>query len=359
MGAGKGALGKAYPKVADLYHNEDVAVRLAHFIHLRKQGVGAKEAAEQAKKWIPTYQNLSNFSRGWGKVVPFFAYTAEALPLVAEATVKNPARMLSVGAVAYALEKTLFDGEVDEGVLPQEMRGLLSRVPAPDFVKEAARRVYPSFIPLHEQQDGTRSYLDFTYVMPYGDLGENRGAGYGPLDFLPGQANPFSNPLIGTVGTLALNKDRLTGREITTRSMGLGEKAQATADFLYKQALPGLAPEIPGVTSGGWGYMKMRDAATGTPNWYGDVRGPGSALLDVVGGMKQRQVVPEREYNKRANELRREIEDAQDRLRQTLRHPATSPQAKQAARDDYQRKALRLQQELQALRAIRPGAAGR
>lgn len=364
MEAGKGKLAKIDQRLTDIYHKEDVAARLAHFIHQREVGASVEEAGRSAKKWVPTFHNLADATRAWSRVVPFFSYTAAALPLVAEASVKNPVRFLAAGALSYALGKQVFDEDVPEQVLPREMRGPLGAPregqPIRNTVKRMAAGAVPTFIPVGEDADHRRTYLDFTYIMPWGDIAENRGGGHGPLDAIPQQFNPISNPLVGTLASLALNRDRLTGRDLTRPSMTGGEKLGVASDYVYKQALPSLAPAIPGTpVRGGWGFQKLHDAFTATPNWYGEVRSPGSALLDALGGMKQRQVLPTREYSSRFREVRREMEDLRSRMAETLRDPRISDQDKEAFRQRALDQMERLRGEASELSSLRdrvPGA---
>lgn len=364
MGAGKGRLKKVDEKLSSLYHHEDLASRLSHYIHQRKAGKSTKEAAEAAAKWVPTFRHMSNATRAWSRVVPFFAYTAAALPLVAEASIRNPVRFLTAGAASYALGKELFEEDVPEKVLPPQMQGPLG---APDeddsapvrMAKRAVNFATPTFIPFAEGEEGRRSYLDFTYIMPWGDIAENRSGEYGPMSWLPGQANPLSNPVMGTLASLGLNKDRLTGREITRPSMTGGEKAGAVADYVYKQAMPSLAPEIPGTgVEGGWGYAKLKDAFTSTPNWYGEVRSPGSALADAVLGMKQRQIVPRREYRSRVMDVREEAEDLRSRLRDVLRDPGIPQERKEAFRLQTLEQMRELQEKMAEFRDLRADVPG-
>jgi tellurite resistance protein len=330
-GEGRGLARRGFDAAAKAYHDEDVAARLAHYIHQRAKGLEPAEAAALAKKWVPTFTNQSDAVRMWSRVVPFFGYTAAALPLVAESAARRPVRFLAAGALTTALGSMFFDDDVPDDVLPPEMRG------------GPLRTVLPRFVPTpFGGEGGKRSYLDFTYIMPWGDLGEGKTGGYGPLDALPGQLNPMSNPLAGTLGALTLNKERLTGKEITRRSMSAGEKVGASLDYVYKQALPSLTPGIPDVVpvlgdvDGGWGWEKSRDAITRRPNrWTGDVPSIPGTLAGTVAGLKTRTIDPQVEYQRRHRELNREMQDLRERLRDVVRDKGVSPGAKREARENF------------------------
>ena len=310
-----------------MYADEDLAARVSHFSHaMEVRGMGVEEAAKDAKKWVPTFDELSDFTKAWSRVgAPFFAYTAKALPRSFEALLTNPTRFLAVGAVGYGMGLIFHEDQVNQDVLPPEMRGAADRLPVGDWVKEVVRAAVPTYLPLPGGEDGKRSYLDFTYVLPYGDIAEGRGRGSGAFAGIPGQFNPFSNPLIKTGAELALNRSSFTDRDIVTDDMDLGERAKARTDYVAKQALPTLTPEVPGVTEGGWGYQKLRDAALERPNYVGETRSLGSAIMDAVGGMKQRQIDPEIEQRRRVREMEKTIRALQGRARDISRDQSISP----------------------------------
>lgn len=338
-GRGKTLAGRGFDKAANMYHKEDLAARLSHYIHLREKGVDAAEAARQAKHWVPTFTDLSQATKSWARVVPFFSYTAAALPRVAEAAAKNPVRFAMVGGMAYALQETAFEQDVPEEILPANMRSLTGEKYNP----------LPKFVPVSEDEHGQRKYLDFTYIMPWGDLGENQGVGNSPLDRLPGQFNPLSNPMIAAIAQVGLGKDRLTGREMYSPSMDGSETTGVTLDYLYKQALPSLAPGIPGTSiKGGWGAQKLANA--GALPWQDaklDIhsqapRHLGAAIADAVIGIKQKQIDPSRELEYRYLEYDRELSDLDDRWRRVQDDRYLTEEERERQLAEFRRKESRI-----------------
>lgn len=346
LGRAKGIPRRLYDKAARLYANEDIAARLAHYLHQRAKGLDPAEAAALASKWVPQFHEQSNLVKAWSRVVPFFGYTAAALPRVAEAAATHPARFLAAGALTYGLGNLLYDSDVPDEILPNEMRS------------GATGGLLPRFLPLPGGEGGKRNYLDFTYVMPWGDIGESKSTGYGPASSLPGQLNILSNPLIGTGAQLLLNKDRLTGREITRLSDTPWEEAKKTGDYLVKQALPSLTPgPSPGAdrTGGGWGYAALHDAITGKPNFRGDVRSIPETVAGTIFGLKNRSIDPEEEYGRRRDEIHKELSDARSAMRRVQRDQGASQRAKREAREDFRKKAERLNGMLEHLGEVHRG----
>ena len=324
--AAKGVVGKGLNAAVKLYRDEDLGVRLADFKDaIERRGLPPEEAAELAKSWVPTYENLSGFTQAMSRsVAPFFAYTSQALPRVFESMVRHPVRFLAIGAAIHGLSKILHGDEgIPEEILPPEMRGPMGRFgdgqgPIEGPVDEAAKNLFPTYVPTGKSDDGRESYLDLTYVMPAGDLSEGRTRGRGMFEKLPGFMNPMGNPVFGPAAELALNRDSFTGRDVVALSDTGGEAMKKRVGHLAREWLPSMTPGV------GYGWQKMADAITGTPNYVGDVRDVDSAARDVFMGLKTRQLTPETEYTRRAREIQREVRDIQTQIRSVVRDQSIS-----------------------------------
>ena len=358
----KAGFKKTRQKVKSIYRAEDAIARFSYYMHaIETRGLQPEEAAKLARKWIPQYDDLSRFSKDWSKfAAPFWGFAAKALPLVAEAAVSNPLRFAAFGVLGAAFAKTQFDEEVPEEVLPAEMRGVAASLPGPRFLKKAVGSALPTFIASSPGPEGSRNYLDATYMMPYGDIAEARGRDeHGPFSWLPGNLNPAKGPLVATLAALAMNKDPLTARELTTASMSGTEKAQRVMDFVYKQAMPSLAPPIPGITGGGWGARKFLDAAQGIPNRStGDVMPLSTAVQDVFGGFKQRSIDPPVEYRRRLHEIDRERQDLRFRMREIQRDKSLTPQRKAELIAKLRQQMTRIQSSTRDLTSLRSQVPG-
>jgi hypothetical protein len=361
----KSKLERAHHTITSIYGKEDQWARLAYFMDaVERRGLPAAEAADLARQWVPTYEGLSNATRQWARWgPPFFAYTAAAFPRVAEAAVSNPLRFQMVGMAAAGMGYVLFDDELPEEVLPRDMRGVASDLPLPSKVKTAARRIAPTYIPSRkDDKQGRRPYLDMTYIMPYGDIAEGRGRGNAWMDRLPGNMNPFSNPLFGSAATIFGNRDSFTDQALIDRGMSPGEQSFATTDYLYKEAMPSLAPAIPGVTKGGWNYQKLRDAGVlpsymegkgvgfhQRPNYRGETRPRGRTVADAIGGVKQREVVPALEFQRRLKDIEQTVRAINKDIAEKQRDPNMSAAAKESYRRRKKAQADKLIAEGRAL----------
>lgn len=243
-----------------------------------------------------------------------------------------------------------------QGPIPGDPRGRFQTV---------MRHLLPTYIPVLGDE-GKRTYLDMTYIMPYGDIAEGRGRDYGPLGRLPQQADPTSNPFLSTIFALGMNKDPFTSKEIVRRSDTTGEKFKKSLDYVASEMLPSLTPGF-GVTSGGWGYRKLQKAGvipriedgrlTMDPqeDWYGEVLPRDKAILDAIFGLKNRPITPGREYNRRVLDIHREMLDLVEAYRQTLRNPQISEAQKEREGRRFREKMDRLQEQMRFFREeIRP-----
>lgn len=308
----KGAARRVHEKILDTYHNEDVTTRVAYFWDaVNRRGLDPKEAAKEAKQWVPAYENVSQFVRLVSMTGPsFFAFTSQALPMVAKAMATRPIRYAAMASALYGMTKILVDDPMPEEYLPDNMRGPLARSGAPDWAKKAAAFALPSYVPVgQEAGTGRESYLDFTYIMPWGDLAEGTGSSW-----VPSSLDPFSNPLVKIALEATRNRDDFTGRPILTPGMTGTEKVGTWAMRLAKTATPNLTPGI------GYGWDKLYGALAGRPHpRTGDIRSIDSAVRDAILGLKERQVYPDRERRARIREMNADIGDARRLMSSTRR----------------------------------------
>lgn len=346
---GAGLLRKGVGAAKKAYQDEDHAVRLAYFIDaIERRGLSPEKAAGEAKKWIPTYDDMSGFTRTFSKLgPPFFAYTAAVLPQVGKAITKNPVRFMAAGTLAYAMGQLMFSEEVPEEVLPPEMRGPLSRFPVPKGVKSAAKVAFPSFVPVAEGPD-SRTYLDATYTMPWGDIAEGRGASETRL---PGIVNPMSNPVLSTLSELDLtgaNQEAFTGQPIVEPWMNARERTMARLQYLGRKHLPTATPFI------GYGAEKVRKAIEQVPNARGEVRSVRSAVADAGLGMKQRVIDPSAEHGRRVTELVDEIRSNEDEIRSIASNQSIPPDRRQEMIDEHVRRIRVIAARVQTIQGLRP-----
>lgn len=175
-------------KAAKLYEAEEQWFKMAKYIHnIEKKGMAPKEAFIDAEKWLFNYAKVSRFQEKYRTKwygAPFATFTFKALPRIAEATIKYPWRMILPATIIWSLEeaarKKIMDMPEEEKakkeLRPEYMKGNFLGIP--NFPRTA-------FV----DDNGKEYYLNLTYIMPWGDIGE--GGGLGPI---PGSLMPFSQP---------------------------------------------------------------------------------------------------------------------------------------------------------------------
>ncbi len=275
-------------KLANLYQGEEQWFKLAKYIHNRERGMGVREAAADAEKWLFNYQEVPKLV-DWARTspfgAPFITFTYKALPVVMESAVKYPWRIGAIVALLNAMQEQSKQGMTEaqkrqlERVLPKRMKG--EALGAPNFV----------LLP-YKDRYGRLQYLDLSYILPWGDIAETGATG------LPNLA--LSNPLTRAAVELGGNKSLYTGREIFRPTDTAGEKAGKVGEYLWRQAMPALAP-------GGASFGKLERAVTGEPDYFGRTRPVPSILADALLGLRTTPIDPRLEARFRQRELQEQI----------------------------------------------------
>lgn len=93
--------GRVHDFAGKISENREHFFRLAHFIDAVKKSKGKSlddvfnEAAHQVRKWHPDGMDLTDFERNvMRRIFPFYSWTRKALPLVLEAIVMKPGKVL-------------------------------------------------------------------------------------------------------------------------------------------------------------------------------------------------------------------------------------------------------------------------
>src|SRR5690606_36222179 len=117
-----------------------------------------------AEEWLFNYANtprlIENLS-AWG-IAPFIRWPYFAVPATAKALARNPGRVL----------RWFRAGEGVERATGQEGQAAAERRVLPEWMRNGA------WLRLPIQDQYVRSlYLDLTYIIPFGDIGELAGVG--------------------------------------------------------------------------------------------------------------------------------------------------------------------------------------
>jgi GGDEF domain-containing protein len=270
----RGAAGKA----SDLYQAEEQWFKLAKFVHnIESRGMPAAEAAADAEKWLFNYGKLTRFQdkyrRKWYGA-PFATFTFKAMPRVMEAAVKYPWRFAVPLLALKGLETAAMDKIGDtpgQAAAKKELR--------PEWMQGETFGVSNfTRIPVVDD-DGREYYLNLTYILPWGDIGE--GGGFGPI---PGSLMPMSQPFVKEIGQQVFNYDNFWDEQIVKPEDTAGKspmdanltEAKLRGQHLFNTMAPTPALDV----------LKGIDAMKGTPDYRGRFRDPGTVAADAFLGVK-------------------------------------------------------------------------
>jgi hypothetical protein len=280
-----GVIGDAWEKskqgargAAKIYEAEEQVYKMAKFIHnVDRKGMNPGVAAIDAEKWLFNYQKLTPFqekfrSKWYG--APFATFTFKAMPRIMEAAVKTPWRFATPAAVIYALEQAAMGkfGDTSEEfkakkkLRPDWMRGNFLGIP--NFART----------PMVDEH-GREYYLNLTYILPWGDIGE--GGGFGPI---PGSLVPFTQPFVKEGWQQIANFDNFWKEAIVPETELAGKskmgKLKTQAELRARHAVKTMAPTP--VIDIVKGYQKYK----GRPDYRGRERKATAVALDVFTGIK-------------------------------------------------------------------------
>jgi hypothetical protein len=194
---------------------------------------------------------------------------------------------------------------------------------------------------------GRMQFLDLTWILPWGDFGEvgkgNLGKTFGKVGIpFPRQLEP-SNPWLMTLLGGMSHMNVFTGKPIHRAEPDVVTAFQDGMKFMTEQWLPDLTPGVPGLTKGGRGYEKIKNAVLG--NNVGDPNAPtlGSALAGGIAGLKARGTDPMTGAKFQMFALERRMRDAEGELRKA----SETGDTREAKR--LQKAILKIGEEMKAL----------
>jgi len=284
------APGKSYQSIEQFF-------KLALFIHQREKGHAIPDAAAHAEKWGFNYAKIPPAIR-WAKrwYSPFITFTYKAMPRAAEVMVRKPWKMAKYVMLMYAVE------EMSRRLLGEsEDEAERERKVLPDYMRRYTLPGIPSHlrVPLTDKY-GRSKYLDLSYILPWGDIGEMWGQSrisYVPRAFLP------SHPGYLTLAEIGFDEVMFTGQPLSREWHTKTDYAKEIGKEVWRQAMPLLA--------GSYSWNKLMSAAYGGKDWAGRDRSLGEAVFDVFFGIKLRSI----DYSQQLEWRMREQQDAVYQLR--------------------------------------------
>lgn len=279
-------LGSGYQGIEQLF-------KVAVFKHRRDLGDSPEAAADMAEKAIFDYSKIPPAIR-WAKrfYSPFVTFTYKALPRFAETAVTKPWKVAKYVLVAKGVEQAArlaFGESPEEAAREKEI--------LPDYMARQTAPGIPSHLRLPlKDKHGRSKYLDLTYLLPWGDIGEQWGQSditFRPL--LP------SHPLFNIASDLYQNQEGFSGKKLISDWQTPGQKAETLTGYLWRQAMPSLA--------GSWSWDKLQAAFSGELDRLGRPRSKWEAVLDTIFGLKIRSIDYNQEAVKRMRGYQRQVQD--------------------------------------------------
>jgi hypothetical protein len=257
-------------------------------------------ATQQGTKWFIDYDIQApaiNLLRS--TALPFLAYTYRVIPLLAEASLTQPAKFAKWAALGYGLQS--IGSSLAKGDTEKE-RNFMS--------KDDQQRVFSlPFLPhrmvkVPVNMGGNPTYIDITRWTPGGDVFEMR-QGDGKWPFLP---TPLQ-PSFGGIGAIAygmVGYDPYTAQPVA----GLGVPGWFDATTKLKNIAYNFIPNV-AVIPGTYAAKKVTRAIREGGTRFQDDLTPIQAFLDTIGIKLKPADLRTLEFRKQA-ELRRQLDSIQE-----------------------------------------------
>lgn len=336
-------LGKVLPsgtragqRMAKIYQGEEAWFKLARYIKAIEDGATPKQAAAQAQKALFDYTEVPPFVN-WARTspvgAPFITFTYKALPQILETGITHPWRL---GALVYGIYAAENAARKHLGIDEDQME-YLKRI-MPDRMRGEPLGLGPKALLLpFTDKYGQLQYLDLTYILPWGDIGEQGATGIY-------QGSPIHAAPMRAIYEITINKSSYTGQEIYGENDSKKIVAQKISDYLYKFVAPSLAPPIPGVTEGGYGFERIWKSIWGKEDYFGRVSAPTTAIASAILGLKTNPMNEDIELFFRKEEFQQGFDEITAAAYKVQNHQGLAEEEKIAQLDEL-RERMRLLQE--------------
>ena len=279
---------------ATAYQESEKFFKTAVFIKARESGMSIDKAARKAEEHLFNYADIPpwvKFGKRW--VSPFLTFSYKAIPLYAKTAIRKPWKVAAIGAAMYGIEEYSKDrfGMSDEeakkerGQLPPWMRDKVPPVLGP----------YAHVLMPFKNKWGDNLYLDTSYILPYGNIGELSGQS----TIIPQILGP-NNPFTFTIpAAIVLNRDPFTGRDLFSKSLHDSIMKSGTGKMVMKQhvkvlgeylkyAWMQLTPSLMGYSGDKLltGYKNMFDDKDPVLDWADRPQDMGTAIMSSLFGVK-------------------------------------------------------------------------
>jgi len=345
-------------KAGTLYNAEEEWAKLAKFIHNRTaKGMDVAEAVKDARYWTIDWSKSTRTVRDIGRFYsPFFAFTYHSIPILMRAAKTNPVGLLKWGALAtmgqHVVNPLVYNSFYPDHAQQDVMGADPQRAVLPDYMKSKLDIIdiaFPDFLKMpFMDAKGQSLYLDLSYIMPWGDIGEVGNTGFFREVGLPKTLQP-SHPLFSIASAMVSKKDPYFGTDIKTKGQMLG--------YMYNQFTPGVLsgyflPKIIRSIKSENQFVKGAQSMLGLEPSEKYFTFPG-AVASAVLGLKLKPVETREEFRKRIREFKRkEIEFKKNikYAKRSVRKGYIGSSAAQGDIDEYKRGLAELKRERREFR---------
>ena len=266
-----------------------------------------QHAVDYAHKFVFVYDTLPEGARKLrNSLFPFFAWTYQAVPMLATAAVCYPWRFFAPAAILFALNKAFFLAAVgdDDDTWAERWKKAsqledAERTLLPKYMQGTTLFWTPKFLRLGvDEATGLPQYINLSHMVPGGNFldFENQMGGV-PLPEILIPNHPLLNAFMAYIG----NQDMFSGFDMTKETDSTGEMVQKYAEYTWKQLTPAIA-------IGNYHWGRLMDGVAGATgvtmpidrtgvNRHGEVMPLDVAIKNMV-GLKVRTFDPDNEMNR-------------------------------------------------------------
>jgi len=308
---------------SDIYQFSEALFKTAKIIAEMKKGTDEATAALEAQKWMFDYSLVHKgvrYARNAPIGMPFITFQIKVLPRLLEVAALHPQRFIPWGALHYGFVygvAAMFD--VDDDDLDKLKKAM------PEWVQDKGHAI---LLPYKDEQ-GRWQVMDLGYFFPWtywtslaGNLKD------GKIDKAAKDAGLFSGPLTSLLVGMQTGRDPFTDREI----MNPADPPQRQAAQLLNYGWSLSAPPI--LTEHGTAGHALR-AFTGETNRFGDPRSTYGQAAARAFGVNIYPLEPNQTRAAAITQMRREIQDTGQRLRNLLTDRGMSAEQRERLRKEY------------------------
>jgi hypothetical protein len=304
---------KAAAGMERFHEGSEQMFKLVLYDHARnKLGMGIDEAVSFSKRWAFDYRQVPRWiqiSRRSPFGAPFISFSYKAMPRIMETALAlgDPWKFFSFWKYPLAFSAINEGSAHTMGIVPEGDRNPISiakrvalnglRMGVGAGPRWESDYAFQRFLPDHvgnqqllvpwRDRYSRYQYMDLTYLLPWGDLGEiGKGQIGGNLaaagfPYFPRQLEP-SNPALQLTVAGLTGKDTFTGRNIIEPGSSNIEALTDIGRFVTRSYLPTLTPGI------GFSAEKIRKSAFGEHVSDPSVPTPVPAFVSEIAGLRTR-----------------------------------------------------------------------